>query len=166
MKAVVGVVGSDTIAAVENARKLGRLLAEEGWVMLSGGRDSGVMKAVSEGATQVPGSLTIGVLPTAGAKVAPDVDVAIITDIGNARNNIIGLSSCAVIACGVDGPGTASEVALAMKNQKPVILLGASSAAAEFFRELDAQSKIYLANTPDEAIRIIKQNALCGRQPA
>lgn len=165
-RVVVAVVGSDAPAAMENARALGRLLAEEGWVVLSGGRDAGVMKAVSEGAKQVPGSLTVGILPTAASKVAPGVDVAIVTDMGNARNNIVGLSSCVVIACGVDGAGTASEVALALKNQKPVILLGASSAAVEFFRELDKQNKLFLASTPAEAIRIVKQNGLCGQRPA
>ena len=166
MKTVVAVVGSDAPAAVQNARELGRLLAQEGWVVLSGGRDSGVMRAVNEGAKQVPGSLTIGILPTLDSKVAPGVDVAIVTDMGNARNNILGLSSCAVIACGVDGPGTASEVALAMKNQKAVILLGASSAAVGLFRELDSQDKIYLAGTPAEAVRIIKQRGLCAQPPA
>jgi hypothetical protein len=48
------------------------------------------------------------------------------------------LTSDAVVACGVTGPGTASEVALAMKVGKPVILLGASDEARTFFRKVGA----------------------------
>lgn len=52
---VVGVIGSEGAAAVRNARELGELLAREGWVVVSGGRDSGVMRAVNEGAAAAGG---------------------------------------------------------------------------------------------------------------
>lgn len=145
---------------ISNARKLGELIAREGWVLLTGGRDVGVMKAVNQGAKQVEGSLTIGILPSTTDAISPDVDVAIITDMHNARNNINVLSSNVVIACGTGGPGTVSEVALALKAGKPVILLGAHPATSSFFQGLGGKTVLVVA-TPEEAIATIKRFQLC-----
>jgi uncharacterized protein (TIGR00725 family) len=148
--------GREAEAAVANARELGRWIAENGWVLMTGGRDDGVMKAANEGAKEVEGSLTIGILPNREAEVSHAVDVAIITDTGEARNNIIVLSADVVIACGVEDPGTASEVALAIKNGKPVILLGANETARLFFTGVGGE-KIHLAESPAEAVRIASE---------
>ena len=104
-KPVIAVIGSgsDVEPAASNARELGKLIAENGWVLITGGRDAGVMRAANEGARSVKDSLTIGILPNPEAKVSPAVDVAIVSDTGHARNNIIVLSAHVVIACGVDG---------------------------------------------------------------
>ena len=48
------------------------------------------------------------------------VDIPILTGMGNARNIINVLTSKIIIAIG-EGPGTLSEVALALKTGKPVI---------------------------------------------
>jgi uncharacterized protein (TIGR00725 family) len=158
---VVGVVGTGTGEgpAVRAAEELGALVAAEGWVVVSGGRDAGVMRAVNRGARR-NGGLTVGILPGRSAPVAPDVEVAVITDLGNARNNVIVLSSDVVVACGVEGPGTASEVALALKNGKTVILLGADEVARQFFRKLGGD-RVLTAATPADAVGVIK-----GRNPA
>jgi uncharacterized protein (TIGR00725 family) len=153
-KPVIGVIGSDDPAGMRNARELGRLLGEEGWVVVSGGRDSGVMREVNQGAADA-GGLTIGILPHGRAEVAPGVQVAIITDMNNARNNLIGLSADVVVACGVNGAGTASEVALALKNERPVILLAASQEAVAFFKGL-AATDLYVVSTPQDAVDTIK----------
>ena len=159
-KFVVGVMGPGGGARdedVSNARELGRLIAEEGWVVLSGGRNAGVMDAVSRGAKDA-GGLTVGVLPTSDRSTYSEgVDIAIVTDMGNARNNINVLSSEVVVACGM-GPGTASEVALALKSQKPVVLLNTGPDSEKFFGDL-CPDRVYTANTPKEAIEIIKQIA-------
>ena len=66
----VGVMGAGENAAasdLQNAFRLGELIAWEGWVVLSGGRRAGVMQEVNRGAKQVAGSLTVGILPTAQA---------------------------------------------------------------------------------------------------
>lgn len=153
--AVVG-SGDDTMEpAVSHARTLGELIAREGWTVLSGGRDAGVMRAVNEGAKRVAGSLTVGILPGPEATVAPGLDVALSTGLGNARNNVIVLSADAVVACGVDGPGTASEVALALKNGKPVILLAAEEGAIAFFRRI-GKGKALIAASPQEAVELIR----------
>lgn len=150
--AVIG-AGRQIEPAISNARELGRLIAEKGWVLITGGRDSGVMQAANEGAKSAKDSLTIGILPNRNAEVSPAVDIAIITDTGEARNNIIILSADIVVACGVEGAGTASEVALALKNGKHVILLGVSDTARKFFVEIDGE-KIHFVESPVEAIRI------------
>jgi uncharacterized protein (TIGR00725 family) len=157
-KPVIAVIGSgsEIEPAVSHACELGRVIAGNGWVLITGGRDAGVMRAASEGAKSVTDSLTIGILPNRDAKVSSAIDVAIVTDTGNARNNVIVLSADVVIACGVDGAGTASEVALALKNRKQVVLLGVNEAAREFFTGI-GRDGIHIAETPEEAIAIARQ---------
>jgi uncharacterized protein (TIGR00725 family) len=152
-KPVIAVVGAgrDTELAASNAHELGRLIARNGWVLISGGRDAGVMKAANEGAKEVDGSLTIGILPDRESKPASAVDVTIITDVGNARNNVIVLSADVVVACGVDGAGTASEVSLAIKNGKPVVLLGVNEMASKFFTGIGGD-QVQVVDTPEHAI--------------
>jgi uncharacterized protein (TIGR00725 family) len=155
---VIAIVGSgdENEPAVSNARELGRLIAENGWVLITGGRNAGVMKAANEGAKSAKDSLTIGILPNRNADISSAVDVAIITDTGEARNNILVLSADVVIACGVEDAGTASEVALALKNSKPVILLGANETAQKFFKEID-RNNIRVAQTCDEANEMVRE---------
>ncbi len=117
---IIGVMGSGekaTATDIKNAYKLGDLIAQRRWTLLTGGRNVGVMDAVNKGAKSANG-LTIGILPRENQKdISEAVDIAIFTDMGNARNNINVLSSDVVIACGM-GAGTASEVALALKANK------------------------------------------------
>jgi uncharacterized protein (TIGR00725 family) len=142
------------------AEALGELIASEGWVLLTGGRDAGVMQAASRGAKRINGSLVIGVLPSAEGGVAPDVDVAVFTGLGNARNAVNILTSQVVIACGVGGPGTASEAALALKAGRPLILLAPSQEAKAFFRSLGG--RVFVAETPEEVRDIITSQRLLG----
>ena len=124
-KPVVGVMGGADVGAevCALARELGQRIAERGWVLLNGGRDAGMMRASAAGAREAGGTV-IGILPDADAsRAAPDLDYAIVTGMGDARNLINVLSSEVVIAC-PGGAGTLSEVALALKNNKRVILLG------------------------------------------
>jgi uncharacterized protein (TIGR00725 family) len=139
---------------LDNARVLGELIARRGWVVLTGGRDVGVMDAACEGAKRVGGSLTVGILPTARDKISRHVDVPIITEMGSGRNNINVLTSDVVVACGLTGSGTVSEVALAVKAGKPVILIDATPAETTFFRKL-GKRLVSAAGSPEEAIELI-----------
>jgi len=125
-KPVIGVMGGSEVSAdVERmAGQLGKLIAERGWVLLSGGRDCGVMRASTRGAKEAGGTV-IGILPDreTSARVSPHLDIAVFTGMGDARNVINVLSSDVVIAL-PGSAGTMSEIALALKNKKPVILLG------------------------------------------
>ncbi|MFB8790476.1 MAG: TIGR00725 family protein [Potamolinea sp.] len=163
-KIVIGLMGPGTDLSEfdrQNAYELGKLIAQAGWILLTGGRNVGVMQAANLGAKSANG-LTIGILPTADDNgISQAVDIAIFTDMGNARNNINVLSSDVVIACGM-GAGTASEVALALKACKKVILLTDNQESQLFFKGLSAEN-ILIAKTPENAIAFVKK-VLTSRQ--
>ena len=156
MRYVVGVMGPAKARRkdVENARLLGELIARREWVLLTGGRDVGVMHAASQGAKKVARSLTVGVLPTTRDKISKYVDVAIVTEMGSARNNICVFSSQVIVACGLGGSGTVSEVALALKAGKEVVLLGATPVEETFFKKLGGRL-VSSVQTPEDAINVI-----------
>ena len=157
---IIGVMGAGetaTEADVNHAYQLGQLIAQQGWVLLTGGRNVGVMDAASRGA-KAAGGLTVGILPGKDTQgVSPAVDIAIVTDLGHARNNINVLTCDGIIACGM-GMGTASETALALKNGKAVILLTNNQPAQEFFLSL-APSQVTVVATPEAAIQAIEVNS-------
>lgn len=122
---VIGVMGggNPNPAAEREAEELGRLIAEHGWMLLNGGRNAGVMAASTRGAKEA-GGFVVGILPDSdGRQATADLDLVIPTGMGDARNVINVLASDVVIAC-AGSAGTLSEVALALKNGKPVIVLG------------------------------------------
>ncbi len=144
-----------TAFEIDQAYQLGRLIGENGWVLLTGGRNVGVMDAASRGAKSV-GGLTIGILPGKDKTgVAKAVDIAIVTDLGNSRNNINVLSSDIIITCGI-GTGTASEIALALKNNRKVILLAPDKLTTNFFTSL-APEQIFIVDNPQDGINLVKQ---------
>ncbi|MEW6497880.1 MAG: TIGR00725 family protein [Cyanobacteriota bacterium] len=157
-KIVIGVMGPEAGASEcdrQNAYELGQHIAQAGWVLLTGGRNTGVMDASSKGAKAANG-LTVGILPTADDSAISDaVDIPIITGMGSARNNINVLSSDVVIACGM-GAGTASEVALALKANKPIVLLTNHQESQLFFKSL-SDDNIFFAATPEVAIQLVKE---------
>lgn len=156
-KIVIGVMGPGdraTAAEQQTAYALGQRIAQAGWVLLTGGRNVGVMDASSRGA-QSAGGLTIGILPTADFNaMSAAIDIPILTDLGNARNNINILSSQVIVACGL-GAGTASEVALALKSRRPVILLHCDALAQQFFQQLGPDC-VAVASDLDEAMHLIE----------
>ncbi|WP_341525280.1 TIGR00725 family protein [Nostoc sp. UHCC 0302] len=156
-KIIIGVMGSGEKATandLQNAYELGQIIAKQGWVLLTGGRNVGVMDAASKGAKSGDG-LTIGILPNNNRDgISQAVDIAIFTDMGNARNNLNVLSSNVVIACGM-GTGTASEIALALKGNKPVILLTNDEESKIFFKKLSPEN-VYIVETVEDAIATVK----------
>jgi uncharacterized protein (TIGR00725 family) len=79
------------------------------------------MEAASRGAVEA-GGLTVGILPTAGPGGGyPNawVHVPVYTGSGGARNAFNVLSADLCVAIG-GGPGTLSEIALALKSATPV----------------------------------------------
>jgi hypothetical protein len=163
MRTIVGVMGGAAAQdlVIAHARELGRLIAQKDWVLLCGGRDAGVMASAARGAS-VAGGLVVGILPgedTAG--VAPHVDVAIPTGMGDARNVINVLASHAVVALR-GGAGTLSEVALALKSGRTVITLGFP--LGQTFSAYYDCGQLIDAHAPDEALRLVtKALAEVGR---
>jgi uncharacterized protein (TIGR00725 family) len=100
---------------------VGRLLAEAGCTIVTGGRGE-VMAAVSRGAKSAGGT-TIGILPGETRRDANQwIDHVVVTGIGHARNLAVVASGDAVIAIG-GAWGTLAEIAFARVLGRPVVIL-------------------------------------------
>lgn len=149
MGPLIGVIGgsSPTAREVSLAEAVGRVLAEEGAVLICGGR-GGVMEAACRGVKEA-GGLTIGILPGSHRSEAnPYVDIPIVTGIGYARNAIITLTAEAVIAVG-GSYGTLSEIAFSLGFGTPVVGLR----TWKMEREGHPTVPVVYATTPKEAVR-------------
>lgn len=159
-KFIVGVMGSGDSAPPADcslAYRLGVLIAREGWALLNGGRASGIMEASARGAKD-GGGLTIGILPEKDSyKVSRYIDIPIVTGMGDARNYINVVSSDVVVAL-PGKAGTISEIALALKNSKKVILLNFDTQGLfDTYKEIGL---LQIAGSPEEVVRIIKKEIL------
>ncbi len=100
-----------TAEAVAIAEVLEECIRAIGWVLLTGGRPAGVMGATIRGALRVEGHLVVGMLPDEGhaeeRQRTAELDLAVFTGMGKARNMINVLSADVVVICGGGGPGTA-----------------------------------------------------------
>ncbi|KAG2484863.1 hypothetical protein HYH03_016349 [Edaphochlamys debaryana] len=161
-KPIIGVMGpgktdhhtEGTEKQQELAHELGKHIATNGWLLLTGGRNIGVMDAACRGA-KAAGGTTIGILPGPDtSELSEAVDIPIITGLGSARDNVNALSSNVLVAIGM-GPGTAAEVALALKAGKPVVLLGTQPEAEKFFGSLSA-GLVHVASDVEGALAHVK----------
>jgi uncharacterized protein (TIGR00725 family) len=149
--AVVGPGEDASRDAIADATALGRLIAERGWVTLTGGRNAGVMAAGASGATTA-GGVAVGVLPGSDRRdAAPELTIALSTGLGEARNAVLVTAADAVVACGIN-PGTASEIALALKANKLTVLVKPSPSTAEFFASIAGDAPFQVVRTPVEAV--------------
>jgi uncharacterized protein (TIGR00725 family) len=134
------------------AKATGAALAGAGYIVLSGGRAEGVMHAAMQGAAEA-GGVTVGILPGSDkGGMSEYVEIPVLTGLGHARNAINVLSSQVVVAIGL-GPGTASEVSMAIKMKKPVILACMKAADVQFFSRLGA---VEVADRPEEIVAKIR----------
>jgi len=105
---------------------------------------SGVMTAVARGAA-LAGGLTVGVLPGRLATDAnPWINLALPTAMGEGRNVLVVRFADAVIAIGGEW-GTVSEIALARKLGKQVILLAPSAATSRLGLKVAADPEAAVA---------------------
>ena len=152
---IIGVMGggSATPRDTEEAHKLGRLIAQNGWVLLNGGRRAGIMAASARGAAEADG-LTVGVLPDDHkGQLSEHIRIPILTGMGSARNAINVLSSDVVVAC-PGGAGTVSEIALALKHGKSVILLNFDIGG--LFESYRRMKRLHAVETAEQAVMLIK----------
>jgi uncharacterized protein (TIGR00725 family) len=163
---LIGVLGPGEGAGqkeMDDAQLIGEMIAKAGWAVLTGGRVAGVMGAAANGA-RAAGGLTVGLLPTPDTLGAsPAVDVVLATGLGEARNAVIALSANACVVCGMNA-GTASEVALAIRAKKPVVLLRADEVTSKFFRALDGEV-VHVAMSAGEAIEMLRGVLMSGARP-
>jgi uncharacterized protein (TIGR00725 family) len=103
------------------AEEVGRLLAERGCTVVTGGRGE-VMAAASRGA-KAAGGTTIGILPGEDRTEANQwVDHVVVTGLGHMRNYAVAASGDGVIAVGGRW-GTLAEIAYAKLLGRPVVIL-------------------------------------------
>jgi uncharacterized protein (TIGR00725 family) len=120
MAVQVSVVGSG-VEHEERAETVGRLLAERGATVVTGGLGE-VMAAAARGAKQAGGT-TIGILPGESRAAANEwLDHVVVTGIGHARNLAVVASGDAVIAVG-GRYGTLAEIGFALTLGRAVVVL-------------------------------------------
>jgi uncharacterized protein (TIGR00725 family) len=118
--AVIGPGDCTDPELLRTASAVGAGLADAGFVVVTGGL-GGVMAAAGAGAAERGGTV-IGVLPgTDGAAANDAVAIALPTGLGQARNVVVA-SADAVVAVGGSW-GTLSEIALARRMGRPVVVV-------------------------------------------
>jgi uncharacterized protein (TIGR00725 family) len=149
--AIVGPGEGATAQDVADAMAVACLVAERGWVTLCGGRNAGVMAAAAMGAKS-GGGISVGILPGSDRRdAAGSLSVALPTGLGEARNAVLITAADAVIACGFSS-GTLSEIALALKANKPLILVRPSDETTALLAPLTAGASVYVAETAEDAV--------------
>jgi uncharacterized protein (TIGR00725 family) len=125
-----------------HAEQVGRLLAERGVTVVTGGLGS-VMAAAARGAKSAGGT-TIGVLPGESRDAANEwIDHVVVTGVGHARNLAVVASGDAVIVVGGQW-GTLAEIGFAHVLGRPVVIL-------EPGWELDGVPR---ASSPEDAVEL------------
>jgi uncharacterized protein (TIGR00725 family) len=157
--AVVGASDADATTS-RHAEAVGEALARRGAVLVCGGL-GGVMEAACRGA-KAAGGTTIGILPgTDRAAANPFVDVVVPTGMGEARNALVVRCADALLAVGGEF-GTLSEIALALRDGKPVVGLD----TWELRRHGRAVDAIVVATSPSDAVEITLELASAMRHEA
>jgi uncharacterized protein (TIGR00725 family) len=124
------------------AEEIGRLLAERGCTVVTGGLDE-VMAGAHRGA-KAAGGTTIAILPGEDRAGANDwADHVVVTGIGHARNLAVAASGDAVIAVGGSW-GTLAEIAFARRLGRVVVALEGAPAV----------EGVPVARTPAEAVEL------------
>ena len=171
---LIGVIGSGTDAYTEMAEPLGAWIAQQGFNLINGG-GPGVMESVSRGFAKVADrkGMVLGILPsgvacdlqdnrrqfkTPSGYPNPYIDLPIQTHLHlsgawgkqtASRNHIIVLTADTIVAF-PGGPGTRSEIQLALDYKKPLVVINAGGLWDEF-AETDAK----IAVTGEEAQKIL-----------
>jgi uncharacterized protein (TIGR00725 family) len=103
------------------AEEVGRLLAERGCTVVTGGLGE-VMAAAARGAKSAGGT-TIGILPGESRGQANEwIDHEVVTGVGHARNLAVVASGDAVIAVGGSW-GTLAEIGFASRLGRPTVVV-------------------------------------------
>jgi uncharacterized protein (TIGR00725 family) len=138
----VSVIGSGA-EHEERAEAVGRLLAERGATVVTGGLGE-VMAAAARGAKSAGGT-TIGIVPGETRAAASEwIDHVVVSGIGHARNLAVVASGDAVVAVG-GRYGTLAEIGFALTLGRPVIVVGPGW-------DVDG---VLRAETAEEAVRLV-----------
>lgn len=117
----IGVIGAGICPdrTYSLARNVGFEIGKNGWTLVCGGL-GGVMEGAAKGCTEA-GGVSIGILPGLKRDSAnPYIQIPIATGLDEGRNLLVVRASDILVAI-AGGHGTLSEIALALKADKPVI---------------------------------------------
>ncbi len=148
---IIAVIGDNACDArtAKTAEEVGRLLAQKGAVVLTGGY-GGVMEAASRGAKKA-GGLTMAILSGKDReRMNPWVDLPVVTGMRHARNAAIAFTADGVIAVS-GGYGTLSEISFALLASKPVVGLK----SWKIHRRGSAASPFSNVSTPLQAVQLL-----------
>ena len=143
----VGVIGAGECSdkTYNMARHLGAEIGKKGWILVCGGL-GGVMEAAARGCTEA-GGMTVGILPGLDkASANLYIKIPLATGLGEGRNLLVVRASDVLVSV-AGGYGTLSEIALALKVNKPVVGLETWD---------DIQGVLYVSD-PEEAIQKISE---------
>ncbi|MFH1953902.1 MAG: TIGR00725 family protein [Pseudomonadota bacterium] len=142
----IGVIGAGMCPAstYNVARNLGFEIGKRGWAIVCGGL-KGVMEGAAKGCLEA-GGMTLGILPGLDKNSAnPYITIPIPTGLGDGRNLLVVRCSDVLVAV-TGGYGTLSEIALALKANRPVVGL-------ETWKEIPG---VHYAHDYLEAIHLIE----------
>lgn len=140
------------------AYEIGRLIANEGAILVCGGK-GGVMEAACRGAKDKNG-ITVGVI--GGNKRNRSnkyIDIEVVSGFVNCGEDAIIISMTdGIIAIG-GGSGTLQEIATAYRNKKPIVVLkgteGWTQQLGGTYLDERRLTKIEVAETPAEAVELL-----------
>ncbi|MCD7721381.1 MAG: TIGR00730 family Rossman fold protein [Prevotellaceae bacterium] len=157
----------------EDAREVGRLLAERGATLINGAGNMGLMRASSDGCLEAGGKV-IGIIPSfmvrQGWQYDDLTELIEVADMSTRKNMIADLSDASLVLPG--GCGTLDEMFELMTNKqlglylKPIVVLNTlgyfdhllahlqRSVEEHFMRSVHAQMWT-VAQTPEEAVKAV-----------
>jgi hypothetical protein len=167
--------GHCVLGALEKAEALGREIARQGFVLVTGAT-TGIPYWAAKGAKEVGGTV-IGFSPAASKASHQKTyhlpvdyhDVILYTGFGYSGRNLLltRASDAVIVICG--RMGTLNEFTIAFEDQKPIGVLEGSGGTADMIEDLIVRSyrgpgKITYATEPKELLRkvveLIKQEEL------
>jgi len=163
-RSVIGVIGparaeypasAGLVARLErDAEAVGRLLAEAGAVVMTGGTD-GVMEASSRGA-KLAGGLTLGTPGRVAGSSNRFVDIEILTPVDVGDFLFAGCWTCNAFIVFPGGAGTLAELCLAYRLKKPVVIMQGYDQSYDRlvggFLDNGKSVKVLGASSPKEAV--------------
>ncbi len=150
--------GSSGRRIADTARRLGELIAKEGWVLLTGGC-RGVMEYASEGASKA-GGIVVGTPGRTRGVSNLYVDVEIVTEVDIGSFIFAGILSCDALVVIPGGAGTLAELCIAYRAKRPCVIMRGFSDYYDGFIDnyMDGgrSIKLYGADTPEKAMEVVE----------
>lgn len=153
--------------AYKLAEKVGELVAQNGAVLVCGGK-GGIMKSACKGAKRF-GGITAGVVSGNARRTSNKyIDVDIVSGMVNCSEEslIVSMSDALIILGG--GSGTLQEIALAYRTEKPMVAIfgigGWGQKLANTYLDYRKKVKILSAKNANEAVGLVFDKLLSSKE--